>query len=81
MSASRAELFENVLALPQMERADLAFRLLQSLDPPGSDISNDKFGDELLARATAARRGELESLSLQEVRDQMEQRFGKRTDL
>jgi putative addiction module component (TIGR02574 family) len=55
--------FETALSLPQSERADLAFQLLQSLDDSGDEVSAEQFGHELHARIDAYRRGELEGLS------------------
>jgi putative addiction module component (TIGR02574 family) len=78
MNATHAELFASVLALPQTERADLAYQLLQSLDPPGADAASPDFGEKLLKRARAAQRGEIDSISLEEMRASMNQRFNNR---
>jgi hypothetical protein len=78
MNATHAELVANILALPQTERADLAFQLLQSLDPPGPDAASDGFGDTLRERAQAAVLGNIESISLDEMRESLNQRFGNR---
>jgi putative addiction module component (TIGR02574 family) len=72
MSTLGNPLFETALALPQAERADLAFQLLQRLERPGAAVSADEFGAELKARVEAHRRGESESLSLDEARAQMQ---------
>jgi putative addiction module component (TIGR02574 family) len=68
MSTSSSDLFQSALALPQAERADLAFQLLQSLVPPGEEISADEFGAQLHERVAAYRRNELPSFSLEEAR-------------
>jgi hypothetical protein len=78
MNATHSELLASVLALPQTERADLAFQLLQSLGPPGNNVASADFGDKLLKRAQAAQSGEIESVSLTELRSSMDQRFGER---
>jgi hypothetical protein len=68
MSTSQDPVFESALSLPQAERADLAFQLLQSLIPPGDEITTDEFGDELRQRIETNRRGELLTFSLDETR-------------
>jgi len=81
MSVPQDQLFESALSLPQAERADLAFQLLQTLDPPGEDVSSDEFAAELYARIESHRRGELQSFSLDETRavvqDRLSQERGK----
>jgi len=37
-----AEIEQEALALPERERASLAARLLDTLPPPGTDVSNDE---------------------------------------
>lgn len=68
MSTSQNPLFESALSLPQAERADLAFQLLQTLAPPGEEISSDEFAAELRGRVDAHRHGELVSHDLDEAR-------------
>jgi putative addiction module component (TIGR02574 family) len=74
MSMSQDHFFETALSLPQADRADLAFLLLQSLDHPGENISSAEYGAELRRRVEAYRRGELESFSLDEARTLIQQR-------
>jgi putative addiction module component (TIGR02574 family) len=64
------------LSLPQSERAELAFQLLQSLDPPGQPTAAEEFGSELERRAEAYRNGSLESVSLDEARNEIRKRLG-----
>ncbi|HEY3395680.1 MAG TPA: addiction module protein [Lacipirellulaceae bacterium] len=78
MSIPQDQLFESALSLPQSERADLAFQLLQSLVPPGDQISPEEFGGELHDRIEAHRRGELKSFSLEETRGIIQQRLQER---
>jgi putative addiction module component (TIGR02574 family) len=78
MSVSHCQLFESALSLPQSERADLAFQLLQTLTPPGQEVTADEFGAELYGRLEAHRRGELESFTLDETRDIIRQRVSQR---
>jgi putative addiction module component (TIGR02574 family) len=80
MSLSQNPLFESALSLPQSERADLAFQLLQSLTPPGEEISSEEFGKELRQRVEAHGRGELESFSLEETRQIIQQRLSQERD-
>lgn len=47
MDTPQDPLFESALSLPQVERADLAFQLLQTLRPPGDEISAEEFATEL----------------------------------
>ena len=77
MSTSQNQFFESALALPQLERAELAFQLLQSLDLPGKEITAERFGGELRERIEAYRRGELGSSSLEETRAIVLQRLAE----
>jgi putative addiction module component (TIGR02574 family) len=73
MCTPQDQLFESALSLPQPARADLAFHLLQSLTPPGDEVSAEEFAAELHERIEAHRRGELRSFSLEETRALMQQ--------
>lgn len=77
MSMSQDSFFESVLSLPPSQRADLAFQLLQSLDLPGEEVAADQFGAELRERAEAHRRGEVESVSLEEARATIQQQISR----
>jgi putative addiction module component (TIGR02574 family) len=81
MSTSQSPFFESALALPQAERADLAFQLLQSLELPGDEVDSAAFGEMLRGRVEAHRRGEISSSSLEEARAIIERRLseGKRS--
>jgi Putative addiction module component len=68
MDMPQNQLIETALALPQTQRADLAFHLLQSLGSPGEEVSTEEFGAELFDRVENYRRGELDSFSLEETR-------------
>ena len=78
MSIPQDHVFESALALPQAERAQLALQLLESLDPPGEETSAEQFGAELRERVEAYRRGEIESLSVDETRSMVNQQLGLR---
>lgn len=77
MSMPQNQLFEFALSLPQAERADLAWQLLQSLDPPGEEVTPAEFGAELQERVEAHRRGELPSFSLDESRATIRERLSQ----
>jgi putative addiction module component (TIGR02574 family) len=77
MSVSQNPFFDAALSLPQPDRADLAFHLLQSLEQPGDEISADEFGAELRARIESYRRGEIGSSSLEEARAIIERRLSE----
>ena len=80
MSVSQNPFFVAALSLPQPDRADLAFQLLQSLEQPGDEISSDEFGAELQARIKLYRRGEIGSSSLEEARAIIERRLSEGLD-
>jgi putative addiction module component (TIGR02574 family) len=71
------QLFQTALSLPQAERADLAFQLLQSLDPPGEEVSSEVFGLELHERIESSRNGTIGSFSLEEARAIIGQRLSQ----
>ena len=77
MNISQDQLFASALSLPQPIRADLAFELLQSLDPPGEEISSNEFGVELHQRIAAHRRGESRSFNLEETRAIIQERLSQ----
>jgi putative addiction module component (TIGR02574 family) len=77
MSMSQDHLFETALSLSQDQRANLAFQLLRSLDPPGEEIPVEEFGNELRDRVKGYRRGDVTSSSLEEARSIIQQRLSK----
>ena len=68
MSLPENPLFETALSLQQSDRADLAFHLLQSLTPPGEEISTDELAAEIHARVAAQQCCDIKSFSLEEAR-------------
>ncbi len=68
MSMAPDQFLETALSLPAAERADLALQLLQSLDLPGDEITDEAFGAELRQRIEAYRRGEVASVGLDDAR-------------
>jgi putative addiction module component (TIGR02574 family) len=77
MAMSSNPVFESALSLPQAERADLAFQLLQTLTPPGTEIAADQFAAELYERLAAHRRGDSLSYSLDETRAIIKERLAQ----
>lgn len=75
MTTSANLLIESILSLPQTQRAELALRVLQSLDQPGEEISSGEFGQQLRSRVEKYRSGEIESVSLDEAREIIEKRI------
>ncbi len=68
MSSKTAELFIEILSLPAQNRAELAERLLASLeDMPSSAEIEQAWKTEALARCEAADRGELLEKDVAEV--------------
>lgn len=76
MSSAAEELEAVVLALPRGERARLAERLLASLDEE-TEI-DEAWAEEIEARLEAYRRGELESLPVDEVIRHVREELGKK---
>jgi len=67
-----AEIEQNALALPERERARLAARLLETLPPPGMDVS-DK---EIDQRERELESGQVEAISHEECVRQVQQDRG-----
>ena len=77
MSMSQDQVFETALSLPESQRADLAFQLLQSLEPPGEAVTADEFALELHARIESHRNGTMGSSSLEEARAIIRERLSE----
>lgn len=69
------QLKQQVLCLPQPERAELAEALIRSLDSQEELVSEDEareaWGKEVQRRAEAYDRGEMSSRSWEEFRDEL----------
>ena len=65
MSDYSLRLLEEALALPDNERADLAERLLSSLDPADPEIEK-RWAKEVEDRINALERGDLKTISAEE---------------
>ena len=57
-----AEIQEKALALPERERAQLAAKLLETLGPPGADVSDE----EVASREQELDTGEVQAISQEE---------------
>ena len=77
MNMSENQVFESALSLPQSDRADLAFRLLQTLGDFDEEITASEFGIELHRRIDVYRRGELNGFTMDETREIVRQRLMK----
>ena len=66
MIAETEQLLRNALGLPPIERANLVDHLLSSLDQPDEQI-DDLWRQEVERRIAAYRKGEMRSVSLNEV--------------
>jgi putative addiction module component (TIGR02574 family) len=71
---SDAEVLEQALVLPAAQRADIARKLLESLDTEPVDPGVDKaWADEVESRASAYDRGEVTALDADQVFDRARQ--------
>jgi putative addiction module component (TIGR02574 family) len=67
MSKRGTEVFEDALSLPPAERAELADRLLTSLDAPPDRRIDELWAKEAEDRLDAYDRGEIKAVSAQEA--------------
>lgn len=78
MTTPANDLVESALSLPPTDRADLALRLLQSLTPPGEEVSDLEFSQQLQERVEKYRAGDITSVGLKEARAAIEQSLSRR---
>ncbi|HEX5443447.1 MAG TPA: addiction module protein [Pirellulales bacterium] len=69
-------LLNQALALPEQERANMAYQLLLSLEPEDSDSdAEDAWADEIMARSDAVHRGDCKARdwreALEDIRNQL----------
>jgi putative addiction module component (TIGR02574 family) len=80
MTALAQSLLEQAMELSPNDRAFLVNRLMESLDPPGEDLSPDAWHAavvaELESRQAAAERGELKAIPWEEFEQRLEKRLG-----
>jgi putative addiction module component (TIGR02574 family) len=68
--SNRAEMLKKALSLPPCERAELAERLLSSLDPPTQEKLDELWAAEAEDRLDAIDRGEIEAVPAEQVFEQ-----------
>jgi putative addiction module component (TIGR02574 family) len=82
MSTIVDRLAEQVMQLSFAERADLAERILRSLEPPGEELTSEEWGaawkPELERRIQAYERGESEALERNEAMATIREAFRQR---
>lgn len=71
MTKAARELLDEALELSAPERAEMAAKLLESLDEAQDDVAG-AWADEIATRVSAARAGELESTDWRTVLDAVE---------
>ncbi len=74
MPKKGAQVLEDALSLPLEERAELAGRLLESLDSPRQRRIDELWAEEVEGRLDAFDRGEIKTVSLKEA-------FGRPTNV
>lgn len=76
MSTDAAPIFDAALGLPQALRADLAAKLIESLDndaPPAPNRTPDEWDAIIKSRSDAIHRGETKLVDGQEVADVLQE--------
>ena len=72
MSSESEKLLSTILSLPQSERAELAARLLESLDPRNDEDVDAAWAEEIERRCAASDAGTIVSSDWDEVRRRIE---------
>lgn len=67
MSSRGTQVLKEALSLPPAERAEIAERLLSSLDPPSQEGTDVLWGKEAEERLDAFDRGEIKAIPAKEV--------------
>jgi putative addiction module component (TIGR02574 family) len=67
MSSRGTQVLKEALSLPPAERAEIADRLLSSLDPPSQEQIDALWGKEAEERLDAFSRGEIKAIPAKEV--------------
>jgi len=71
MSSRGTQVLKEALSLPPAERAEIAERLLSSLDPPSQKGMDELWGEEAEDRLDAFDRGEIKAIPAKQVFDRM----------
>lgn len=75
-----SELFKEALSLPPVERAQLAERLLSSLDSPSRQRVDELWAQEAEERLDAFERGEIETITAEQVFNEIGKQRNNRKD-
>lgn len=78
MKRDKQSLLEDVLALPQAARSEIAGRLLESLEPATEFGVEEAWRKEVAARVTSLDAGEVETIPWEEVRNRLFEKLGER---
>ena len=76
MTVAAARIAEEALALPVEDRADLADRLVQSLDVEGGHVWRDQWEEEALKRLEEVRTGAVRLVPGRAAMDKVRRKFG-----
>ena len=71
MSHRGTEILREALSLPPDDRAEIAERLLSSLDPPDRQNLDDLWASEAEDRLDAYERGEIKTIDAKQIFDQI----------
>lgn len=71
MTEETSQLLQAALRLPESERADLAVKLIESLDPPKGDDAEAVWSQEILQRIDELRMGQVKAVPWPEARRQI----------
>ncbi len=71
MSSRGTQVLKEALSLPPAERAEIADRLLSSIDPPSQEGIDVLWGKEAEERLDAFDRGEIKAISAKQVFEQV----------
>ncbi len=74
-TAALEKLRSEVLALSELERAQLAYELVRSLDEPADSDAVSAWEKEILKRLRAVDTGKAKLVDIDELRDRLEKRL------
>ena len=76
MSVAAEKVAEEALALPVEDRADLADRLVQSLETEENSVWRDQWESEVLKRVEEVRSGSVKLVPGRAAMDELRRKFG-----
>jgi len=74
MPSKGTEVLKEALSLPPAERAEIAERLMSSLDPPSQEAIDELWGKEAEDRLDAFDRGEIKAIPAKQVFEQVDKK-------